>query len=226
MKVVERQQARQLRSQGLSVRDIAQQLRVSRGSVSLWVRDIELTTDQIEALNQNLQRNRERFAYLSRCGGANRNKANAQLRKQGYQRAGYELAVADEVFRRICCLYWCEGSKTQSFFHICNCDAQLLRCVLKWLKRSRFGQKVKFRVHYYAENGLSEEVIRDWWLEQLPELSREQVGNFRRCDVSRASQKKRIGKQPYGTASICVNSVELLNMVFGGIEYLQTQGDW
>jgi transposase len=42
--------ARKLRSEGLSVREIETRLGVARSSVSLWVRDVELSDAQREAL--------------------------------------------------------------------------------------------------------------------------------------------------------------------------------
>jgi len=47
-----REQARVLRFQGMSVRDICLTLGVAKSSISLWVRDIELTQDQVEKLKQ------------------------------------------------------------------------------------------------------------------------------------------------------------------------------
>lgn len=52
MKPFERDEARRLRhEQGLSIKEIAQALRVAKSSVSLWVRDIQLTDEQLAALD-------------------------------------------------------------------------------------------------------------------------------------------------------------------------------
>ena len=45
--------ARELRKNGLSVKAIQEKLKVSRSSVSLWVRDIKLTRKQLEKLYLN-----------------------------------------------------------------------------------------------------------------------------------------------------------------------------
>jgi transposase-like protein len=51
MKTEERNEARRLRAeQGASVKELARLLGVSRSSVSLWVRDIELAETQYLAL--------------------------------------------------------------------------------------------------------------------------------------------------------------------------------
>jgi transposase len=43
-----------LRKQGKSIKDIAKELNVSASSVSNWVRKVELTNEQIEALRQQI----------------------------------------------------------------------------------------------------------------------------------------------------------------------------
>ena len=50
MKTVEREQARALRREGQSIKEISHALNVSKGSVSVWVRDIVLTESQTQAL--------------------------------------------------------------------------------------------------------------------------------------------------------------------------------
>jgi DMSO/TMAO reductase YedYZ molybdopterin-dependent catalytic subunit len=51
--LVEREEARRLRREdGLAVRVIAERLSVSKSSVSLWTRDIELTEEQHERLRR------------------------------------------------------------------------------------------------------------------------------------------------------------------------------
>src|SRR5436305_1998481 len=50
LKVAEQQQARHLRSQGWSLKEICDCLDVSKSSVSLWVRDVELGPAERERL--------------------------------------------------------------------------------------------------------------------------------------------------------------------------------
>jgi predicted transcriptional regulator len=227
MKVQEKLEARKLRQEGYSIKEICQLLGVAKSSVSLWVRDIELRAEQIERLNQKIARSRQLFAYASRCRGANSNKAQAEVRHAEYHRQGFNHAQQDEEFRLICALYWGEGYKSRrDVFGIANCDPSLLRLVLRWLVQQGFGDRVSFSVQYYPDNGLEEEEIRDWWLVNLPELQRAKLRRFTRCVINRASQAKKIGKQLYGTARIEVCCTELVFRVRGGIDYLRGQGDW
>jgi transposase len=61
VKTSERDMARKLRSEGLSVREIESRLGVARSSVSVWVRDVELTAEQREALRTRPRAGSDRF---------------------------------------------------------------------------------------------------------------------------------------------------------------------
>ncbi len=226
MKPAEKLEARLLRSQGYSVKEISRQLNVSRGSASLWVRDIVLTAEQIERLEARNNLNREKFGYLSRCGGANTNKADAESRRKAFREVGFERAKRDEGFRVICALYWGEGQKSGHVFGVCNSDSTLLKVVLRWLIQEGFEDIVRFCVRYHPGNGLSEEEIKAWWMAKLPWLKEKHLRKFGQCFIHRASQRKKIGKLPYGTASVEVCRTELYYQVMGGIDYLRETGDW
>jgi hypothetical protein len=221
MKVEEKTQARALRREGRSIRTIARALGVAKSSVSVWVADIELTEEQILVLKANSNRNR-----VNLLGQAERLKAAAAQRHAQYRREGWAWAERDERFRLICALYWGEGTKTlrQRSFAISNSDPCLLRVVLAWLLDSGYGDRVTFCVQYYPGNGLTEEAITAWWLEQLPGLQRAHLRAFTRQVVNRASQRKKVGRLPNGTALLRVYRTDLFFQIMGGIDYLATLG--
>ena len=66
MKTKEQHQAIQLRHQGLSYREIQSQLPVSRGSLSRWLRDIQLTDDQRARFDHTNALIRARFVEYNR----------------------------------------------------------------------------------------------------------------------------------------------------------------
>src|SRR4051794_31836501 len=221
MKPAQKQEARALRAGGCSVRDIARRLQVSRGTVSLWVRDIELTPEQMARLDDS----RRRGGYAGVCKGASVNKANAERRHALFRQAGYERARTDEQFRLVCALYWGEGTKkSKGTFAVVNSDPNLLRFVLRWLLSSGYADAIRFRVRYHPGNGLSEAEIREWWLSQLPGLTETHLTTFSPCLVHRASQHKHVGRLPYGTAELSVSRAELFYNIQDGIAYLIETG--
>jgi predicted transcriptional regulator len=237
MKAEERLQARVLRREGCSIKEIAKGLGVAKSSVSAWVADIELTQEQIEVLEARQQKSR---AYI--LGRAERAKAIAAERHNRYRRDGYEKAASEEEFRLICALYWGEGGKSlrNKSFAISNSDPRLLRVVLRWLLNAGYATRLMFRVQYHAENSLPEQAITEWWLQQLPGLEIRHLRAFSKNFVNRASQRKKVGRLPFGTATLQICSAELFFNVLGGIDYLadgalssavrasvlQTEGDW
>ena len=57
--------ARELRKKGKSMKEIAKKLKVSKGSVSLWCKDIELTENQKLKLHKQMVRG----SYAGRMAG-------------------------------------------------------------------------------------------------------------------------------------------------------------
>ena len=52
-------------------------------------------------------------------------------------------------------------------------------------------------------------------------LAIENFTKFQICTINRASQQKKIGSLPYGTATVMVHKTELFYNVMGGIDYLR-----
>src|ERR1700751_2802959 len=102
MKTDERRRARELRGNGLSVREVAAIVGVSQSSASLWVRDIRLTSAQRRALDERGERGRD----LARS----RKSARARDLRRSYQEEGRGLArERGPGYAAGCMLYWAEG---------------------------------------------------------------------------------------------------------------------
>jgi transcriptional regulator with XRE-family HTH domain len=99
MKTAERNEARRLRKEeGRSVKELAALLGVSRSSISLWVRDIELTEDQYMALRRRMG---------GRIDGSRVNAVKGLERRRASQLAGRERARSKDFLHAAgCMLYW------------------------------------------------------------------------------------------------------------------------
>jgi len=62
MRFEEKQRARELRRQGWSYNDILKEVGVSKSTLSLWLRDIPLTDEQIASLQSRQDVGREKFS--------------------------------------------------------------------------------------------------------------------------------------------------------------------
>src|SRR5438552_5516436 len=116
MKTAEREVVRDLRRRhGMSVRELATSVGVSKSSVSLWVRDIALTDKQLAGLqNRNP-------VYNAQRNGAAVNAARGKERRAASQTEGRALVCSgNEDFVRCCLLYWAEGEKARHSLSFSN----------------------------------------------------------------------------------------------------------
>ena len=216
MKTVERRKAIALRAgQGLSVREIAAALDVSRSTASRWLRDVPLTTVQEDRL-------RERNPAVSgQLAGARRNAELARDRRRPYQEHGRVLARrSDALHLAGVMLYWAEGEKaSRNAARISNTDPALLRLFLDFL-RATFAipeERVRVTCHLFSDHvGHQAAIERDWLRELgLPEAS------LTRSIVNRQSRRstgKRARMLPRGTCRLAVNSTFVVQSIFGSIQ--------
>jgi hypothetical protein len=130
----ERIKARKLRESGESIGVIAKNLGVSKGTVSLWCGDIQLTDAQ-----------KARLIERDKLGGAKgRLVANEKKKKERLERLG---RLMDEGRRSVgkmtkrdlfvvgIALYWAEGNKKQRRLIFSNSDPLMIRIWIKWLMK-------------------------------------------------------------------------------------------
>jgi hypothetical protein len=205
MKTSERDMARKLRREGLSVREIEGRVGVARSSVSLWVRDVEFTVEQTEEL-----RNRPRPS----------NAAAFRRRRQLSQEQGREVARRGEPLHAIgCMLFWAEGSRSVNMAQITNSDPALLRLVARFLRHYFDVPNAKFRVccNLFADHIDKQHAIEQHWLDTL-ELPRECLTKSIVNVYSRYSKKLRRNKLPYGTCRLTVCDVRIAQHLYGAIQ--------
>ena len=215
MKTEERELARTLRrDEGRSIRDITRILGVSKSSVSHWVRDIELTPVQQEALRQR------NVIYDRQRRGNEVWSAQCRQRRPAWQAEGRELARSgDPSFVAGCMLYWAEGSKTRNVAQLTNSDPDVLRFFVGFLRRYFAVPDEAFALtcNLFADHLLRQREVEQFWLDvlQLPELClRKSIVNT----YSKYSQKKRRNMLPRGTSRISVHRTQIVQTIFGGIQ--------
>lgn len=156
----EKNKAIELRKRGESIRDIAKKLKVSKGTVSLWCRDIKLTLQQIKKL---YERRRLGGYKGARTQYEQRLKRIEEYKKQGLKRIG-NLSNRDLLLTGLA-LYWGEGSKKNRKIRINNSDPELIKFIIKWFKKVWNIEDVKFTfraaINEIHQNRV-EEVERYW----------------------------------------------------------------
>jgi hypothetical protein len=90
----------------MSVKEIARVVGAAPSTVSLWVRDVPLSSEQLESLRQRNP------AYNRQLRGANGNAERWRAIRLGYQTEGREMARhGGWLFVAGVMLYWAEGDK-------------------------------------------------------------------------------------------------------------------
>lgn len=128
-----RLKARQLRRKGKSIKWIAKHLEVSSGSVSLWCRDITLTSEQIE----NIKIGQIISGYAGRMKGATMHKQRRLDTIQRYQITGCKdigrLSKRD-LFLLGLGIYAGEGYKNGNKAGIVNSDPAIISVMMRWFR--------------------------------------------------------------------------------------------
>lgn len=209
-----RAEARRLRTEeGLSLREIVDRLGVSKSAASLWVRDVELTTEQRLVLEKR------HSGYKGGHMGSRANRVKHLEIRQGYQQEGrLKAKERDPLHIAGCMLYWGEGAKSRNDLQIANSDPDLLCFFIKFLRESLDVQDddIIVRVHCYSGNDVSVEDIERYWLSAL-ELP---ISCLRKSviNVQPKSSQQKGRKLLYGVCHVSVYSTRLLQHIYGAIQ--------
>jgi transcriptional regulator with XRE-family HTH domain len=215
MKTEEREQARHLRrALGLPLNEIACRVGVSKSSVSLWVRDIELTAEQHEALRQRNP------AYNRQLLGSRNNAARRRAERVAYQEDGRRRASQGELSHLAgCMLYWAEGAKDRNQLDFSNSDPEMVRFFVSFLKTqfSLAPDEIKITCYLFADHLERQREIEQFWL-AVAKLPATSLGKSHVNVYSKYSQKKRRNRLPYGTAKVVVSRTRVVQSIYGSIQ--------
>lgn len=198
-----RLEARKLRKKGVSVKKIAQYLKVAKSSASIWTRDIILTVNQFEKLRGAMLRGSE----LGRIKGAliqkeRRLKFIEESRNKGIM----ELSNINERELLIAglALYWGEGSKKSQEVEFCNSDPKMIQFLLLWLKKcfKIMPNEIKCCVGINQMHRKREGIVKNYW----SRISGIPISQFRKTSLKKVKNSKIYENfnEHYGTLSVIV----------------------
>jgi predicted transcriptional regulator len=216
MKTEEREWARMLRRhRAMSVKEIARVVGVAPSSVSVWVRDVPLTAEQLESLRLRNP------AYNRQLRGANRNAERGRERRRVYQDEGRALARRGNVLHVAgAMLYWAEGDKgSRNCARLSNSDPEVIRLFARFLRDCLQVPDHQMRVtcHLFADHVDRQREIEQFWLDTVA-LPRSCLCKSFVNVYSKYSKKKRQNKLPYGTARLTAHSTRAVQSIYGAIQ--------
>lgn len=186
-------------------------LGVSKSTVSLWVRDIELTETQYAALRRRMG---------GRIEGSRANALRGLERRRGEQKLGRAEARRGDVLHAAgCMLYWAEGSRDRNRVMFVNSDPAMVAFLLHFL-RTYYGvpdAKITVTCNLFADHAERQFEVEQFWLEAL-RLPRTCLRKSTVNRYSKYSKKRRRNKLPYGTCRLTVCDTRIAQSIYGGIQ--------
>lgn len=221
MKLKQMQEARQLRGKGLSIKQISDALNVSKASVSTWVRNIALSGNELEEIENRLQLGRE-HARQSRLKNI-LNRRNALIEKcktEILPLTKRDLWIAGLM------LYAGEGRKawdvSSQAIELTNSDPDILRVFINFLTKvcNVNRSNIKIRLFLYPDIDLKS--AENFWSEEL-NIPLEQ---FQKSFVKQSYDVLfRNRKSKYGTAHAVLYNAELYRKILGWLKALYEFSD-
>ncbi|MBD9734431.1 hypothetical protein IGX29_21985 [Streptomyces sp. H28] len=207
-----RARARELRLQGWTYDRIQVELGCSKGSISLWVRDLP---------KPERKRSREEASAIAKRGWEATLRLREEKRRQTKAAAASEIgALTDrELFIVGVALYWAEGSKSKSYSRrervtFVNSDPDMITTFLAWLRLLEVDPttfRFAVQIHESADVGAAEQ----FWADHV---------GIHRSDLMKTTLKKHnprtnrrnVGKGYHGCLRIDVrNGAELYRRIEG-----------
>lgn len=199
-----RLEARKLRKKGVSVKKIAQYLKVAKSSASIWTRDIILTVEQLE----NLKKSSLEGAERGRLKNALLQKEKWRKNMEEFKKSGIENIgkLTDKEFLIAgLALYWGEGYKKGRRLQFCNSDPKMIKFLLLWLQRcfrvSNLDIRCRVGINYIHNK--REDIVKEYW----SKVTGIPLGQFTRTSFKKVENKKIYANfnDHYGTLSVEVS---------------------
>lgn len=167
-----------MRRSGESIKAIADKLGVSKGTSSVWCRDVVLTDTQKKRIHENMVSS----GHKGRMLGAEMNRRKKADAIAFFQKSGKKDIVSlseKEFFVAGVALYWAEGAKaSQTRLAFVNSDPRLIRFMYRWFRSCMCVSPDEFapRIFVNEIHRKREKKLVEFW-SSLLQLPQEQFGN-------------------------------------------------
>lgn len=204
----DREKALALRKQGMSYSQIKKILKVSKSTLSFWLRNYPLSKQRIRELRDWNEQRIERFRETMRKKREKRLEAIYKTQKKLILPLNKR-----ELFFAGLFLYWGEGAKSRlDSLCISNSDPSVIKFFIYWLNKTLSIPKKKMRVYLHLYNDMDIDREFRYWSKvlkiPLTQFSRPYV---KKTSSDRINHKGSFG---HGTCNLRINSVPLAEKVF------------
>jgi len=217
MKPEEKKKAIKLRKQGKTYSEILREVKVSKSTLSLWLRDVGLSKPQKQNISKKRMEAQKRGAKARRDERVRRTKEIHELARKeiGHlsKREKWLIGIA---------LYWAEGSKQKKGqpsprLDFTNSDGDMIKFFIVWLREylNISSEDFKFGIYIHENNKYRiDEVIRYWSkVTSFPKKKFDYV-YYKKHNVK--TNRKNVGEDYFGVLRVSIRKSIDLNRKIAG----------
>ena len=207
MKFEEKIRATKLRLKGLSYKEILKEVEVSKSTLSLWLREVELTNEQ----KKHLLNKKESVIYeIAKRKIATRIKTTQEVIANA--REEFNSLKHDPLFLTGISLYWAEGSKHKGEdVKFSNSDDKMIELMMSWFRKICKVPEEKFRIHIHLHTLHCRKDILKFW----SEVTGIKRSKFYKPYIKPTSLVQRRNILYSGTCSIIIHDKNLFRRIVG-----------
>ncbi len=203
-----------LRKQGQSYSQIRKILKVSKSTLSLWLRDYPLPKQRIRELRDwNEQR-------IEKCRETKRKKKEERLKKIYNEQKRFIFPLTKrELYLAGLFLYLGEGSRfKEAMLSVSNTNPSVIKFFINWLVKSLNVPKnrLKIHLHLYQDMNISKE-IKFW-----SEILNFPISQFNKPYIKKTSAKNinHKGSFGHGTCNVSTGNARLTEKILMGLKFI------
>jgi len=201
-----------LRKKEMSYSQIKKILKVSKGTLSVWLKDYPLPEEKIRQLRDWSEQR------IERCRETKRKKKERRLKGFYQEQKKFILPLNKrELYLAGLFLYWGEGTKTRSTsLSISNTDPSLIQFFLFWLTKSLLvpKRKLKIELHLYKDMNIDKEI--KFWSDILKIPSKQFYKPYIKKSLLKSINHK--GGFGHGTCNMKVSDARLSEKSLMGLK--------
>lgn len=212
-----KEKALKMRREGMSYSQIKAVVKVSKSTLSLWLRDLPLSEERIRELRDFSQ------VRIEKCRNTKANKKQSRL-NEVYKEVSSDIGeLSDrEIFLCGLFLYWGEGTKTsESVTALTNTNPSMIRFFINWYNSMGIEtSRLKFRLQLYADMDVQSETL--YWASFLG-IPAEQFSKPHMKNSNLIKQTYKVGFG-HGTCTVTFNNNEMYMYIKSALRFIQNLG--
>ena len=215
MKLKEKEEAAHLRKSGFTYREILDRLSASKSSLSYWLRDIELSQDQLARIRYKNDNIKEKFINYNIL----KKKQADDTKRDILHNATKEIdKISKKELKLIgIALYWAEGYKGLAWksASFTNTDPEMIKLMMRWFRMICNVDEHKFRIRIQCHGAGKVNEAEEYWSKVTGIPTGQFIKTYVR--VSPTSKKKMGNLIPHGICDIRIADTLLLTKIRGWI---------